>query len=107
MIQNINYEGVKTDVQIIGFEMNDFINEKIEQLIRKVKKLAPSVNWVDMYFTYTQKQSTCLRKFRIRFAVPGPDLVAYDTGHNWKTILKNVEKKLIRQVIKRKTLTEK
>jgi ribosome-associated translation inhibitor RaiA len=90
------------DIQTIGFEMNHSLQQRLENLINKVKSFFPSVNWIDVYFKKTKGQTISPRKVRIRFAIPGPDISASDTGYSWKPLLKNVEKKLIRQLEKRK-----
>jgi hypothetical protein len=76
-------------------------------MIKKVISVSPSVNWIDVYFKNAEGQSTCPRKVRVRFAIPGPDVIASERGYNWKQLLKSVERKLIRQLKKRKAVAVK
>jgi putative sigma-54 modulation protein len=97
-----NYEGVKTDIQTIGIEMSGYLQLRLRNLIKKLKNILPEVNWIDVYLKTTNKRFVYLRKINIRLGVPGQDLVASDVGYSWKSMLKTVEKKLIRQLEKRK-----
>jgi hypothetical protein len=63
------------------------------------------MSWANVYFKQSIKQSTFPRKLIVRFGIPGPDLAASETGDNWKALLKSVEKKLVRQLNKRKAIT--
>jgi ribosome-associated translation inhibitor RaiA len=97
-----SYEGIKTDIQTVGVELNTFLHSRIKNMISKLKKLWPEANFIDVYVKQTIKQSSYPRKINVRFGVPGPDLVASEVGYNWKTLLKSVEKKLAKQLNKRK-----
>jgi len=99
-----NYEGIKTDIQTVGVELNGFLQIRIQNMIAKLKKLWPEMNWIDVYLKQTFKRSIHPRKINVRFGIPGQDLVASEKGYNWKLLLKNVEKKLIRQLSKRKSV---
>ena len=99
-------EGIKLDVQSAGVEMNEYLQRKIKNMIKKLKKVLPEINWVDVYLKNTD-ESVRPRRVVVRFGIPGPDIIASDTGHRWKILLKNVEKKLVRQLEKRKTLLNK
>lgn len=105
MTQILNTEGVSITIQAVGFEMTDFIRHRIANIIKKIRKLFPAVEGIAVHLKNTKSQCTRLRKLKIRFAVPGPDLIASGTGYSWKAILKTVEKKLVRQTVKRKQLT--
>ena len=96
------YQDIKTDIQTVGVELNDFLHTRIKKLIIKLKKHLPEVNFIDVYVKQTDKQTSYPRKINVRFGVPGHDLVASEEGYNWKTLLKSVEKKLKRQLNKRK-----
>ena len=102
MTQNPGYEGIKMDIQAIGVEMNDYLHQRLHNMLEKVKNFFPAVNGIDVYFKKTDGQAIPPRKVKVRFAIPGPDVIASDAGHSWKPILKSVERKLIRQLKKRK-----
>lgn len=99
-----NYEGVKTDIQTIGIEMSEYLQLRLHNLIKKLKNILPEINWIDVYIKTTNKRFAYLRKVNVRLAIPGQDLIASDVGYRWKSMLKNVEKKLIRQLEKRKAM---
>ncbi len=104
MNYNENLGGIRIDIQTAGIEMNEFLHQRIKNMIGKLKSFLPEANWIDVYLKSSGKQSVHPRKISVRFGIPGPDLIATDAGYSWKTLLKNVEKKLIRQLNKRKAI---
>ena len=38
-------EGIKLDVQSAGVEMNEYLQRKIQNMIKKLRKLIPEINW--------------------------------------------------------------
>lgn len=97
-----NFGGLRIDIQTAGIEMNESLQQRIKNMIVKLKSFLPQANWIDVYLKNSGKKSVYPRKVSVRFGIPGPDLMATDSGYSWKTLLKNVEKKLIRQLNKRK-----
>ncbi|HWJ30346.1 MAG TPA: hypothetical protein VNS32_27680 [Flavisolibacter sp.] len=73
-------------------------------MVNKLKIILPGVNWIDIYLKHTNEIARP-RTVVVRFGKPGPDLVASDSGHRWKILLKNVEKRLIRKLEKRKAIS--
>jgi ribosome-associated translation inhibitor RaiA len=104
MIHNENFGRIKIDIQTIGVEMNGFLQQRISNMIQKLKRYLPQINWIDVYLKRAPKHSIDRRELRVRFGIPGPDIVASDIGCSWKVMLKNVEKKLVRQLNKRKAI---
>jgi ribosome-associated translation inhibitor RaiA len=104
MIHNENFEGVKIDIQTIGIEMNRFLQQRIKNMLQKLKEFLPGVNWIDVHLKNSPKQLIHRKELSVRFGIPGPDIIASDAGYSWKAMLKNVEKKLIRQLNKRKAI---
>ena len=104
MVHNKNLVGIKIDIQTIGVEMNGFLQQRILNMIQKLKRYLPQINWIDVYLKRASKRSMDRRELSVRFGIPGPDMVASDTGCSWKVMLKNVEKKLVRQLNKRKAM---
>lgn len=94
---------MKLDIQTIGVDMNEYLEKKIQNMIKKLKKVLPEVNWMDVYLK-TNEESVNARTVVLRFGIPGADIVASDSGERWKTLLKNVEKRVLRQLEKRKAL---
>lgn len=102
-MQHKNQKQMKLDIQTIGVDMNEYLEKKIQNMIKKLKKVLPEVNWMDVYLK-TNEESVNARTVVLRFGIPGADIVVSDSGNRWKTLLKNVEKRVIRQLEKRKAL---
>ena len=96
-----SYHDLKLSVQTAGIKMNDYLEWKIHGMIKKLRKQLPGINWVDIYLKTTGDEARP-KTVTVRFGIPGPDVVASDSGSRWKTLLKNIEKRLIRQLGKRK-----
>ncbi|MCU7549195.1 hypothetical protein OCK74_08715 [Chitinophagaceae bacterium LB-8] len=99
-----NYEGIKTDIQTIDIDMNEYLQLRLQSLIMKLKQIGPEVIWIDIFIKNTNKGFVYLRKISVRLAIPGQDHIASNVGYRWKSLLKKVERKLIRQLKKRKAM---
>jgi ribosome-associated translation inhibitor RaiA len=97
-----SHNNIKLEIQAIGVKMNEPLNQQLLKMISKLKKYLPQMNFLDIYLTQSGKQSTFPRKLNVRFGVPGRDLAASEIGYSWSALLRSVEKKLIRQLGKRK-----
>jgi ribosome-associated translation inhibitor RaiA len=97
-------DGIKTDIQTVGIEMNKYLHLRIQNLIKRLKNIVPDINWIDVYLKTTNNRLVHLRKVNIRVGIPGQDLIASDVGYTWRYILKSIEKKLKRQLEKRKAV---
>lgn len=95
-----NFEGIKLDVQGGEIAISDVLQQEIRDTIKRLKRHVSEVNFVDVYFTDKSKKTTDAKKVGIRFGVPGNDAYASDSGDNWMELLKNVEEKLRRQLVK-------
>ena len=95
-----NFEGIKLDIQAGDIDISDDVQQEIRDTIGRLKRHVSQVNFVDVYFTDKSKKSTDAKKVGIRFGIPGNDAYASDSGDNWMELLKNVEEKLRRQLVK-------
>ena len=95
-------QGIKVDIQTVGVDMNQYLLRKIGLMTKKLRNLLPQAGSIDVYLKQDAEQPASPRNVTVRFGVPGPDVVASDSGLRWKIVLKNVEKKLLRQLEKRK-----
>ncbi|RYZ62260.1 MAG: hypothetical protein EOO14_02810 [Chitinophagaceae bacterium] len=102
----LEQQDLKLDIQTKGVEMNTYLDRKIQNMIKKLKQLLPDVAWMDIYLR-TNSESVNPRTVVLRMGIPGTDIVASDSGDRWKIILKNIEKRVIRQLEKRKMLLAK
>ncbi|GJM28400.1 MAG: hypothetical protein DHS20C17_10350 [Cyclobacteriaceae bacterium] len=95
-----NYEGIKLDIQTGEIPISDDVQQEIRDAIGRLKRHISVVNFVDVYFTDKSEKTTDAKKVGIRFGIPGNDAYASDSGDNWMELLKNVEEKLRRQLVK-------
>ncbi|MFA6758842.1 MAG: HPF/RaiA family ribosome-associated protein [Bacteroidales bacterium] len=95
-----NIEGVNIDVQAGEINITDDIQQEIRDAVGRLKKHISEVNFVDVYFTNKSEKSTNAKNVGIKFGIPGNDAYASDSGDNWMELLKNVEAKLRRQLMK-------
>ncbi|HRP91872.1 MAG TPA: ribosome-associated translation inhibitor RaiA [Ignavibacteriaceae bacterium] len=95
-----NFEGIKLDIQAGDIDISDDVQQEIRDTIGRLKRHVSQVNFVDVYFTDKSKKSTDAKKVGIRFGIPGNDAYASDSGDNWMALLKSVEEKLRRQLVK-------
>lgn len=93
-----NFEGIKLDVQAGDITISDVVQQEIRDVVGRLKRHVSEVNFVDVYFTDKSAKTTDARKVGIRFAIPGNDAYASDSGDNWMELLKSVEEKLRRQL---------
>ncbi|MDD3131674.1 MAG: 30S ribosomal protein S30 [Bacteroidales bacterium] len=95
-----NFEGIKLDVQAADIDVSDALQQEIRDVIRRLERHISKVNFVDVYFTDKRDKSTDAKSLGIRFGIPGNDAYASDSGDNWMELLKSVEEKLRRQLMK-------
>ncbi len=95
-----NFEGIKLDIQAGDIDISDDVQQEIRDTIGRLKRHVSQVNFVDVYFTDKSKKSTDAKKVGVRFGIPGNDAYASDSGDNWMALLKSVEEKLRRQLVK-------
>jgi putative sigma-54 modulation protein len=95
-----NLEGIKLDVQAADIDISDVLQQEIRNAIGRLKRHISEVNFVDVYFTDKRDKATDAKNVGIRFGIPGNDAYASDSGDNWMELLKSVEEKLRRQLMK-------
>lgn len=96
-----SFEGIKLDVQAGDIDISDDVQQEIRDVIGRLKRHVPKVNFVDVYFTDKSEKATDAKNVGIRIGVTGNDAYASDSGDNWMELLRNVEEKLRRQLQKR------
>jgi len=95
------FEGIRMDIQAVDITINDELQQKIRDMITRLRRHISEINWVDVYFKKESSQSTDMRTVSVRLGIPGNDVFASDSGNHWSELLKNVEEKLRRQLRKR------
>ena len=97
---------IKLDIQPMGVKMNAYLERKIQRLIGEAKKILPEIQWADIYLK-SGTETSQPRQVVVRLGIPGTDVVASDSGKQWKLLIKNVERRIVRQLEKRKALMSK
>jgi ribosomal subunit interface protein len=95
-------KGVVIDIQAVAMTINGQLQRKIFKMIEKFKNYFTKISWADFYMRQTSKRSASPRTVSVRIGIPGPDIFVSDTGKTWKALMNRVEKKIMRQLIKRK-----
>ena len=102
-LSKFHFKEAKIDIQTAGVKMNSYLKNKIESMIRNLLVAYPKVTGIDIYFKGTEGNVLGPRTVTVRVGIPGPDVVASDSEFRWKIALKNVEKKLVRQLEKKRS----
>lgn len=97
-------DAVRIDVQAVGVRTTSYLEQKIEQMVSKLKAHSSFIDAVEVRLRSDDEHVERPRTVVVRCSIPGDDVAATDTGLRWKLILKNVEKKLLRQLEKKKAL---
>jgi ribosomal subunit interface protein len=92
----------KKNIQAVNARITGAVQKHINNMLRRLERYVPEINWVDMYFRKEGKQPTANRTLRVRLGIPGTDVFASESGTRWRTILRQVEEKLERQLKRRK-----
>lgn len=93
---------LKINLKAAGVFLNQHLVRKILMLIKKLKNLLPQANSIDIRLKNKSKKPAHSKMVTVRFGIPGPDIVATASGGRWEVVLKNLEKKMIRQLQKEK-----
>lgn len=93
---------IKIDLKTAGVFLNQYLVHKILMLIKKLKHLFPHASSIDISLKNETEQPNQPKMVTVRFGSPGPDIVASESGGRWDVVLKNLEKKLVRQLQKEK-----
>jgi len=96
-----NFEGIKMDVQAVDISISNTLQQRIRNMITRLKRHISEVNFVDVYLKKEAHHPTANRNLSVRVGIPGNDVFASDSGNSWVALLKNVEEKLERQLEKK------
>lgn len=94
-----NFEGIKLDVQAVDFTPDKAVEERIRKMLSYLTRFSSGkIVYASIYLEDKKGKSTHQKSVKVRLGVPGPDIVATDSGDNFMALLANVESKLARQV---------
>lgn len=96
-----NFEGIRIDVQAVDITIANDLQQRIRDMIVKLRRHVSQVNWVDVYLKEEDSQATDPRTLSVRFGIPGNDGFASASGDNWMALMAHVEEKLRRQLVKK------
>lgn len=96
-----NYEGIKIDVQAVDITIQDELQQRIRDMISKLRRYVSEINWTDVHLNIERGQSTNTKNLNVRLGIPGADVFASDSGEEWLPLMKSVEEKLRRQLEKK------
>jgi len=95
-----NFEDIKLDVQAVDFTPEKMVEERIRKMISYLKRFSSEIVYVTIYLENKEGKSTEQKSVKAILGVPGPDIIASDTGDNFMELLANVEDKLAKQLKK-------
>jgi putative sigma-54 modulation protein len=96
-----NFEGIKIDVQAVDISIGQDVQQRIRDMIVKLRRHVSQINWMDVYLKEEDGQATDPRTLSVRVGIPGNDVFASDSGEHWMPLMSGVEEKLRRQLAKR------
>ncbi len=89
-----------------GTEMNNYLSEKANRMGIAITELTDEIVKIDLRLTESPEQVTSPRKLSVLVTLNGAELTASDSGKQWKMLFKHVEKRITRQIAKRKELVQ-
>ena|SRR5665811_418965 len=96
-----NYRGIKIDVQSVDLDITEPVQQEIRAAIDKLSRFVKDINGIDLYFKNEGHSSSSVNIVGIRVLIPGPDVFAESKGQDWIPLLKDVVKKLTKQLKKK------
>ncbi len=99
-------EGLKVDVQSTGIKMNPYIQKKVDGMVKTLTQFVPQIEKVEVQFQEIEGKVQDQRSVTVRLDVPGFRMESTDSEVRWKIAIRNVEKKLLRQLERRKQAIE-
>lgn len=97
-----DFKGIKLDVQAVGFKPDTNMQERIEKMLERINKFADKIVYATFHLESKEAKTNEPKSLKVVLGIPGPDLIASDSGDNFMVLFKNVEEKLIRQIKDRK-----
>jgi putative sigma-54 modulation protein len=98
-----NYLGIKLDIQAQDGFIEEGVQQSIRDVIDKLLKYTPKINFCDVYLTLNQDPGNLNKNVKIRLGIPGPDVFAEDKGEYWQPTLRSAGDKLARQLQKKES----
>lgn len=95
-------DDVRLDIQAVDITIDPDFRDRILLALTKLRRYySGDVITAEVYMEKASHSGPDFRSLRIKFGVPGNDVVADDTGDNWDKLLHNVTDKLRVQLERR------
>ncbi|CCH55829.1 hypothetical protein BN8_05118 [Fibrisoma limi BUZ 3] len=99
--QKQGLDDVRLDIQSVNFTVDEDFRDRVLQALAKLRHYySGDVITAEVYMRVEAHQQND-KSLRIKYGVPGSDVVADEDGENWDHLLNNVTAKLKRQLDKR------
>mgnify|MGYP002777822556 CR=1 FL=1 len=93
---------VRLDIEAVDFELSETQRQIIMEALGKLRRYySGDVITAEVYMRQEAHGGPNDKSLRIKYGVPGNDVVADDTGENWGTLANSVTAKLRKQLEKR------
>lgn len=96
-----NFEGIKLDVQAVDFTPEQKVEERIRKMLSYLTRFSSGkIVYASVFLEDKRAKSTNQKSVKVQLGVPGPDIIATDTGDDFMKLLASVQEKLARQLKK-------
>lgn len=97
-----NLDGVRLDIQTVGFTPDDDLQASVLDALTKLRRFYKGdLITAEVYMKLEPNQRSNDKHVGIKYGVPGNDVFADDNGDNWYALLNSVATKLHHQMEKR------
>ena len=97
-----NLDGVRLDIQSVGFTPDDDLQASVLDALTKLRRFYKGdLITAEVYMKLEPNQRSNDKHVGIKYGVPGNDVFADHNGDNWYTLLNSVAAKLHHQLDKR------
>ena len=97
-----NIDDVRIDMQAVGVDVDDDFKDRVTGALGRLRRYySGDVITAEVYMRQESQQRSDTKTLRIKYGVPGDDVVADDTGESWDHLLNTVTAKLKHQLDRR------
>jgi ribosome-associated translation inhibitor RaiA len=94
-----NIEGIKIDLQTVGFNESPELIELVEKELRRIMRFRKDIVAADFYLREDGNNPENNKVVRWRLGIPGNDLFAEGNGGSWPESMRATGEKLRRQFV--------
>ena len=94
-----NFEGISLDVQSVGFTPDARVEERIRKMLSYLTRFSSGkIVYAAIFLENKEDKSTKRKSVKVQLEVPGPDMIASDTGDDFVALIGSVEDMLARKL---------